>query len=98
MNNTNEALVGMLIGRIEVLERALLRAMIMILSREPRRVDILKDLEEDFRSFVLSLPMTPEEIQKYAGAHSDALIQQISSSLQGSADTHYASTTIDPDI
>ena len=98
MDNTNEVLVGMLIGRIEVLERALLRAMILILNREPRRVEILKDLEEDFRSFVLSLPMTPEEIQKYAETHSDALIQQISSSLQGSADIHYDSTTIDPDI
>ena len=97
MSDTNDALVGMLVGRIEVLERALLSAMILILNREPRRIEILKDLEEDFRSFVLSLPMGPEEIQENAGRYSDELIQQISSSLQESAGIHYDSTTSDLD-
>ena len=96
MSDANDALVGMLIGRIEVLERALLRAMILILSREPRRIEILKELEEDFRSFVLSLPMDPEEIQENARLYSDELFQKISSTVRkGHTHSEYP-PTIDP--
>ena len=58
--------------------------MIILLMREPSRVALLKDIEEDLRSFVLSLPMSPEELQKQAVARSDALLRQIASALQES--------------
>ena len=85
MSEPNVALAGMLVGRIEVLERAMLRVMALVISRDPEPDELLEELRSDLRSFVLSLPMTPEEIQNHARQSSDELLQQISGVLQGSA-------------
>ena len=99
MSEPNVAVTGMLIGRIEVLERALLRTMLLLIAREPNQSALLKDLREDFQSFVLSLPMTPEEIQKHAGEKSGELLRQISASLQESGHIHSeCSPTSDPEV
>ena len=77
----------MLLGRVELLERALLRTMTLLISREPDPLPVLKDLEQDFRSFVLSLPMVPEELQDHARRASDQLLQKIAGSLQAYPDS-----------
>ena len=88
MSDTNDALVGMMIGRIEVLEHARLRAMILILNHEPEQDALLRELESDLRSFVLSLPMAPEEIQDNARRKSDELIGQLTSFLHPTRHTN----------
>ena len=96
--NGDDQRFWMLLGRVELLERALLKTMTLLISREPDPLPVLKDLEQDFRSFVLRLPMAPEELQVHARRASDELLQQIAGSLQASADSPNDGNTTAPDL
>ena len=96
--NGDDQRFWMLLGRVELLERALLRTMTLLISREPDPLPVLKDLEQDFRSFVLSLPMAPEELQGHARRVSDELLRKIADSLQAYPDSPNDGNTRAPDL
>ena len=90
MSDPDTIRTAMLVGRIEVLERAMFRVMALAIVRDPDPEGLLEELRSDLRSFVLSLPMIPqgpEGVQHHARQHSDELLRQISDFLQASPDT-----------